>query len=126
MPPLVMIESPYRSGDRNQNLRYLAWCEFHSATLGEVPVSSHGNCTAYWPETDEFRLKGFAWRQKMRGVCDLTVFYTDLGMTHGMLWAEQQDHQSGLKTIRRILPSDLKARFDDFAYPLGSMRRIAI
>lgn len=38
---VVMIESPYRNGDRARNLRYLAWCEYHSAeVLGEFPIAA--------------------------------------------------------------------------------------
>lgn len=126
MLPLVMIESPYRQGDRNRNLRYLAWCEFHSASLGEVPIASHGNCTAYWPEDDASRLKGFEWRDCLRSVCGLVVYYIDLGQSPGMQAAYDRDCQTGVACVRRLLPIELWAKFEAHAYPSGSMRRIAI
>jgi hypothetical protein len=126
MLSLVLIESPYRQGDRNQNLRYLAWCEFHSASLGETPISSHGNCTAYWSEDDEHRAMGFAWRDKLRSVCKCAIYYTDLGMSSGMRYSLQQDTKNGLTYVYRQLPSELIDRFRAYEHPPGSMRRIAI
>ena len=126
MAKIVLVESPYRHGDRNRNLRYLAWCEFHSASLGEVPIASHGNCTAYWPEDDEHRILGFEWRDRIRQVADATIFYTDLGMSQGQMSAEIRDRQAGLNAERRRLPSELFAKFEAGVYPPGSMRRIAV
>jgi hypothetical protein len=123
---IVLIESPYRNGDRNRNLRYLAWCEFHSASMGETPIASHGNCTAYWPEDDEHRAKGFAWRDRIREVCDCVVFYTDLGMSEGQHLAEDRDTKAGVQCVRRCLPAKLLAQFEMGEYPPGSMRRIAL
>jgi hypothetical protein len=124
MNKIVLIESPYRNGDRNRNLRYLAWCEYDSASRGEVPIASHGNCTAYWPEDEEHRLKGFAWRDAIRGACDYVVYYTDLGMSEGQQLAEIRDSQVGIKCIRRELPSEPKYMFDAGRYPPGSMWRV--
>lgn len=124
MNNIVLIESPYRNGDRNRNLRYLAWCEFHSASLGENPIASHGNCTAYWPEDEEHRAKGFAWRDAVRDACDAVIFYTDLGMSEGQQLAELRDSAVGMKCVRRKLPDDLKVKFDSGEYPPGSMRRV--
>jgi hypothetical protein len=123
---LVLIESPYRNGDRLRNLRYLAWCEFHSASLGEAPIASHGNCTAYWPEDDDYREKGFSWRERVRGVCDLVVFYVDLGMLESHVSIEIGDHLVGINTERRKLPEDLMRKFHDGEYPPGSMRRMPV
>jgi hypothetical protein len=120
-----MIESPYAKGDRDRNLRYLAWCEYHSAEiLGEFPIASHGNCTAYWPEDDEHRAKGLAWRNAMRARCGATVFYVDLGMSGGMQFAKEADERTERWIIVRKLPTDLLARFEAGEYPPGSMRRI--
>jgi hypothetical protein len=126
MNNIVLIESPYRNNDRNRNLRYLAWCEFHSSSVGEVPIASHGNCTAYWPEDEEHRLKGFAWRDAVRGACDYVIFYTDLGMSEGQQLAEIRDGERGVRCIRRKLPEDLFAKFESGEYPPGSMMRIAL
>ena len=123
---IVLIESPYRNGDRGRNQRYLAWCEFHSASLGEVPIASHGNCTAYWPEDDEHRVRGAAWRDCVRGVCDCVVFYTDLGMSEGQVKAKESDAKVGMRSEERTLPEDLRKRFDNGEYPPGSMRRVPV
>lgn len=125
MNNIVLIESPYRCGDRDRNLRYLAWCEYHAASLGEVPLASHGNCTAYWPEDDEHRAMGFAWRDAVRGACDHVAYYTDLGMSEGALQAEIRDVGAGVRRVRRRLPADLMARFEAGEHPPGSMRRVS-
>lgn len=138
---LVMIESPYRNGDRARNLRYLAWCEYHSAeVLGEFPISSHGNCTAYWPEDDEHRVKGFAWRQAVALRCDRIAYYSDFPISEGMRVAFERDQMASqalgmvqfTNTRRawplvesRRLPIELFERFERDEYPPGSMRRAA-
>jgi len=128
--PIVLIESPYRNGDRNVNLRYLAWCEFHSASLGEVPIASHGNCTAYWPEDDEHRAKGFAWRDRIRSICTFVAYYTDLGVSPGAQAAMKRDEEFGgvwgITLIKRSLPEDLLREFRGGRYPPGTMRRIVL
>lgn len=124
MRDIVLIESPYRDGDRNRNLRYLAWCELHSFNLGEVPIASHGNCTAYGPEDDAYRIQGFAWRDRVRDVCRRVAYYTDLGMSEGQLLAEERDVEAGVQIEHRRLPEDLRKRFDLGEYPPGSMMRL--
>ncbi len=124
--PIVLIESPYRNGDRNANLRYLAWCEFHAASIGEVPIASHGNCTAYWPETEEYRAKGFAWRDRIRSVCAYVVYYMDLGLSHGAQQAKERDVLQGIHTVERRLPEYLLREFQAGCYPPGTMRRVAV
>lgn len=124
--PIVLIESPYRNGDRNANLCYLAWCEYHSASLGEVPIASHGNCTAYWPEDEEHRAKSFAWRDRIRSVCSFVAYYTDLGLSHGTQAAKERDVFQGIHTVERKLPDNLFVAYSLGKYPPGSMRRIAL
>ena len=123
---LVMIESPYRNGLRNKNLRYLAWCEYHSASLGEAPISSHGNCTAYWPETNEYRTLGFQWRDTVRKMCELVCYYVDLGMSEGAVLAEERDKSENVKSERRNLPEDMFKSFEAGYYPPGSMVRVNV
>jgi hypothetical protein len=124
MNKIVLIESPYRDGERNRNLRYLAWCEYDAFSCGEVPIASHGNCTAYVLEDDEHRAQGFAWRDAIRGACDYVVFYTDLGMSEGQQLAELRDADMGIECKRRSLPPELLAKFEAGKYPPGSMRRV--
>jgi hypothetical protein len=122
----VMIESPYRNGDRAENLRYLAWCHYHSAHLGESPLASHGNCTEYWPEDDAHRELGFAWRREWAEVCDLVCYYADLGISPGAKLAKEEDDASGRATETRFLPPDLIRRFEAGEYPPGTMRKVAV
>jgi hypothetical protein len=121
---IVLIESPYRNGNRADNLRYLAWCEYHSASLGEHPIASHGNCTAYWPEDDEHRVKGFAWRDSLRQVVALAAFYTDLGLSPGAQSALERDRSKGLSVELRVLPASLFMAYQGGGFPPGSMRRV--
>jgi hypothetical protein len=125
---IVLIETPYRANDietRARNLRYLAWCEYHSAELGEVPISSHGNCTAYWPEDEVHRAMGFAWRDRIRSVCDQVAYYIDLGMSDGALAALNRDNSYGygFTAERRMLPAELRLRFQRGEYPPGATMR---
>ena len=124
--PIVLIESPYQDGDRATSLRYLAWCEYDSASRGEAPISSHGNCTIYWPEDEEHRAKGFAWRDAIRKVCSHVVYYVDLGMSSGMYEAEKRDISTRVKTLLRRLPEDLLSKFRAYSHPPGSMQRTSV
>lgn len=120
----VMIESPYRNGDRATNLRYLAWCEYDSAKRGEFPISSHGNCTQYWPEDDEHREMGFAWRDAYAQTCAFVAFYTDLGpLSEGAQKAAARDVLAGRATTVRTLTADDKAQFEAGEWPPGTMRK---
>lgn len=127
--PIVLIESPYCNGDRNANLRYLTWCEYHSASMGEVPIASHANCTAYWPEDEAHREKGFAWRDRIRSICTFVAYYTDLGVSLGAQKAMERDEALGgvwgVTLIKRTLPGYLMREFWEGCYPPGSMMRIS-
>lgn len=122
---IVLIETPFKDGDRNLNLRYLAWCEYHSASsCGEFPIASHGNCTVYWPETEEGRARGFAWRAAMREAAEFVVFYVDLGMCPGMTKAMAAE--GILARIKvRSLPRELFYEFEAGEWPPGSVKLVA-
>lgn len=122
---LTMIESPYKDGDRDRNLRYLGWCEYHSALCGELPISSHGNCPVYWPEDEQHRAMGFAWRDAIRSVCGRVVYYQDLGISAGMRKARERDSSEGIHHLNRSLPFDLLERFSNGEDAPGSMVRRA-
>ena len=86
MPKLVIIESPY-AGDIPKPFRYLRACMRDCLLRGESPYASHGLYTQEGviddPTPEEKRKcmeAGFAWREK----ADLTVVYTDLGISSGM------------------------------------------
>lgn len=125
MKPVVLIESPYRNGDRSRNLRYLAWCELDSANRGELPIASHGNCTAYWPEDDEHRALGFEWRDAVRSGVRHVAYYSDLGISPGAKAAMKRDRAENIPYVVRALDPDLLARFEAGEHAPGSMRRVA-
>jgi hypothetical protein len=122
--PLVLIESPYRNGDRSLNLRYLAWCEFDAFLRDENPIASHGNCTAYLPEDDIFREAGFDWREKVCKVVDYVAYYSGLGVSDGMKIAMENDRQNGRTVKTRELEPSLHWHFNRGEYAPGSMRRV--
>lgn len=83
---LVIIESPY-AGDVERNLRYLRACMRDCLKRGEAPFASHALYTQGGVledgKPDERQLgiaAGFCWGAK----ADLTVVYTDLGVSGGM------------------------------------------
>lgn len=121
--PLVLIESPYRNGDRDLNLRFLSWCEFDSYMRGEHPIASHGNCTAYLPEDEESRVDGFAWRERVCSIVDRVAYYTNLGISPGMQIAMDNDQNNGKTVKRRELGPQLMWHFNRGEYAPGSMRR---
>lgn len=82
----VVIESPY-AGDIETNLRYLRACMHDCFLRGEAPYASHGLYTQPGVLRDEIAEEremgirgGFAWRDS----AEMTVVYTDLGMSSGM------------------------------------------
>lgn len=121
---IALVESPYRNGDRGRNLRYLCWCEAYVASLGMSPIASHGNCTAYWPEDDAHRAKGFAWREDVARIADVVLYFVDHGMSSGAALAMSNDAKHGRPVREMRLPSDMYEAFARGELPPGSMRRV--
>jgi hypothetical protein len=106
----VIIETPY-AADSSQgvelNLRYLRAC-MHDALVnrGEAPFASHGLYTQPGVLRDE-RLNertagiyaGFAWRD----VAEITVVYTDLGISRGMQLGIEHAQKVGCHVEYRTL-----------------------
>lgn len=122
----VMIESPYRNGDRARNLRYLAWCEYDSACRGEFPVASHGNCPQYWPEDDEHRAMGFAWRESFVQTVAAVICYWDLGLSEGASLAIEKDRAAGRIVEFRRLSMGHWLVFLGGEWPPGTMRKVPV
>jgi hypothetical protein len=102
----VVIESPY-AGDVELNLRYLRACMHHSITNDEAPYASHGLYTQPGVLDDGIPVQrelgivaGFCWRD----VADLTVVYTDLGITKGMQYGIDDAARKGRPVEYRTLP----------------------
>lgn len=88
---LVILESPY-AGDVEKNLEYARACVKDSLSRGEAPIASHllytqpGILDDDDPEQRALGVRaGLEWQR----VAEKHVFYTDLGMSTGMLAAHQ-------------------------------------
>lgn len=85
---LTIIESPY-AGDIETNEAYARECMLDSLYRGEAPYLSHLLYTQVLDDSIPKQRKigieaGFAWK---RSPDVLTVFYTDLGISDGMVQA---------------------------------------
>lgn len=101
----VIIESPY-AGDLARNHRYLGRAVRHSLSLGESPYASHGFFTNFLDDTDPAERKagmlaGLEWSKAAEAV----VYYLDLGMSPGMLFALEK-HTQALRTIEARVLAD--------------------
>jgi len=83
---LVIIESPF-AGDVEANIEYARKCVKDSLSKGEAPIASHllytqpGILDDDIPEERQWGIEaGLAWRK----VADMTVVYTNKGITRGM------------------------------------------
>lgn len=88
---LIILESPY-AGEVELNLAYARRALHHCLTLGEAPIASHLLYTqpGVLDDTDSTeRAWGIQAGLEWLRVCDLQVFYTDLGWSSGMrhAWA---------------------------------------
>jgi len=113
----VVIESPFAAPTKagiDKNLRYLRACV--SIHRGESPYASHGLYTQPGvlddknPEERALGIAaGFVWRE----VAELTVVYTDLGVTPGMLLGVADAEKRGCPIARRTLPNWKPGHDDD-------------
>ena len=85
----VIIESPY-AGNVEANVKYARECMRDSLSRGEAPIAAHllytqeGILDDLIPEEREAGINaGLSWL----GVCDVQVFYIDLGWSKGMFYA---------------------------------------
>jgi hypothetical protein len=102
----VIIESPYAGGVET-NLHYLRACMHECLARGEAPFASHALYTQPGVLDDGIACErelgiaaGFAWRD----VADLTVVYTDLGITSGMRAGIDDARRKGRPVEFRTLP----------------------
>ena len=93
---LVILESPY-AGDIDANIEYARRAVKDSLSRGEAPIASHllytqpGILDDNDPDERQWGIDaGLAWRR----VADMSVVYTDLGISQGMKYgivlAEEQ------------------------------------
>ncbi len=101
----VVIESPF-AGNVELNLRYLRACMHECITNDEAPYASHALYTQPGVLDDNIPAErelgivaGFKWRD----VADLTVVYTDLGVTKGMQYGIDDANRKGRPVEMRTL-----------------------
>lgn len=111
-PRRVILESPF-AGDETVNRGYLKACLRDSLSRGEAPFASH----AVYPgplndsvpsEREAGMAAGRAWYPAARAV----VFYTDLGISPGMIAGMDYAQERRIRLEFRSLP-DWKAWQDD-------------
>lgn len=108
----VVVETPY-AGNVEQNLRYLRACLRDCLLREESPYASHALLTqpGILDDIDPAQrelgmIAGFAWRD----VADLTVVYTDLGISGGMERGIADAKAKGRPVEYRTLAQEAKAR----------------
>ena len=110
----VIVESPY-AGNIQLNEIYGEFC-LHDCLVNhnESPYASHLLYTRKYVLRDEVPTDrklgieaGFEWRN----VSELTVFYTDLGMTKGMVLGIEDCSKKDRKYEVRKLPDYLRSAF---------------
>jgi len=102
---LVIIESPY-AGDIEKNIKYGRACMADCLKRGEAPYASHLLYTQEGVLRDEISEErklgieaGFAWRK----AANLTVVYTDLGITEGMELGIKDSEEVGIPVEYRTI-----------------------
>jgi hypothetical protein len=103
---LVFLESPY-AGDVARNVAYGRACMLDCLRRGEAPFASH---LLYTQCLDDDRLHeralgmeaGFAWA----AAASISVFYTDFGMSGGMVAGENRALAVGRGVVKRTLAKD--------------------
>ena len=101
----VVLESPY-AGDIDRNVAYARRAVRHSLRLGEAPIASH----LLYPQPYILREEDVIERQwgidaghAWLGVCDLVVFYVDLGWSNGMGAALDRCADLGVRHTSRLI-----------------------
>lgn len=103
---LVILESPY-AGDVKRNVEYARKCIRDSLSRGEAPIASHllytqpGILNDDIPEERQWGIDaGLTWKV----VADLSVVYTDYGVTKGMEYGIKAAEEAGIPVeYREIL-----------------------
>lgn len=100
---LVIIESPF-AGDVEANIEYARKCVKDSLSRGEAPIASHllytqpGILDDKIPEERQWGIDaGLAWRR----VADMSVVYTDRGISKGMEYGIKAAEESGISVEYR-------------------------
>lgn len=102
---LVILESPF-AGDVDANIRYARWCVRDSLSRGEAPLASHLLYTQEnilddnIPKERQWGIDaGLAWGK----AAELTVVYTDHGISRGMKYGIEAAKKANRPIEYRIL-----------------------
>jgi hypothetical protein len=102
---LVILESPY-AGDIEANIEYARACVRDSLLRGEAPIASHLLYTQPGILDDDIQSEramgidaGLAWRR----VAEISVVYTDRGISRGMEYGIRAAEEAGNKVEYRTL-----------------------
>ena len=102
---LVILESPY-AGDVERNTNYARECMRDSLLRGEAPIASHLLYTQPGVLDDNVESErwrginaGLAWRTR----ADLSVVYTDFGISKGMEYGIKAAEDSGVPIEYRTI-----------------------
>lgn len=106
IPPLVIIESPWAGlGAGERAAHYLRQCIRDVLARGEIPWASHAmlaHTRALYEEDAEQRLEGLEINKAMiQHYAHLIAFYTDHGLSPGMLMAKRWAVMHGKKIEER-------------------------
>jgi hypothetical protein len=102
---LVIVESPY-AGDVATNLRYLRACMRDCLYRNEAPFASHGLYTQEGVLDDthlDERMLGIKAGLEWGSMAELTVVYTDLGISRGMQFGIDRARKEGRRVEMRTL-----------------------
>jgi len=103
----VVVETPYAGGTADEvedNKAFARACMLDSMGRGEDPFASHLLYTQFLDDKDHDERKlgmraGFNWR----ATADMTVVYTDRGVTPGMERGIEHSEAIGVPVVRRTL-----------------------
>ena len=100
----VIIETPF-SGDQIKNKAYARECMLDSLNRGESPFLSHLLYPQVLDDNDPRQRKlGIEAGLAFGKLCDKTVVYTDLGISHGMDIGIFEAEECGRPIEMRTLP----------------------
>lgn len=118
MPKFVDIETPYNGHtlkDVARNIKYARACVRDSLMRGEVPYASHIFYTQTGILDDnvpaEREIGILAGKQITEKLCAITVVYTDLGISKGMVFGINLAAKMGREIVYRNLGEGWEAEF---------------
>jgi len=121
----VILESPF-AGDTNRNIRYARACVRDCITRGDAPIASHllytqpGILDDTNPEERKLGIEcGLLWGKE----AEVTVMYTDLGMSSGMNLGIEQAAAEGRTVEKRSIGFGWEQEENDYEDIFDSIRK---